>query len=69
MRNEDQVRLRHMLEAAQEAGRFAEGKSRNDLDGNPILEGERRGSGLTYVYLVAPFPEQPSQTSVFRLFN
>ena len=29
---EDSTRLRHMLEAAQEAIRFVEGKSRSDLD-------------------------------------
>jgi uncharacterized protein with HEPN domain len=37
MRNEDLIRLRHMLEAAQEAMRFAEGKSRSDLDNDRML--------------------------------
>ena len=32
MRNEDQVRLRHMLDAALDALAFAEGRSRKDLD-------------------------------------
>lgn len=37
MREADQIRLRHMLDAAREAVLFAEGKSREDLDGDRLL--------------------------------
>jgi uncharacterized protein with HEPN domain len=37
MRREDAIRLRHMLEAAEEAARFAAGVSRGDLDTNRML--------------------------------
>ncbi len=32
MQNDDAIRLRHMLDAAQEARSFAKGRSRADLD-------------------------------------
>ncbi len=32
MRKDDRIRLRHMLEAAQQARAFARGKSKVDLD-------------------------------------
>ncbi len=37
MRREDAIRLRHMLDAAEEATRFAAGASRASLDGNRML--------------------------------
>lgn len=37
MRRDDEIRLRHMLDAAQEAMAFASGRSRRDLDGNRML--------------------------------
>ncbi len=37
MREADQIRLRHMLDAAREAVLFTEGKSREDLDGDRLL--------------------------------
>ncbi len=37
MREDDQIRLRHMLDAAREAVYFAEGKSRDDLDKDRLL--------------------------------
>lgn len=37
-RHEDSVRLRHMLEYAQEAVKLAEGKNREDLDNDRMLE-------------------------------
>ena len=37
MQREDEIRLRHMLEAATEAIGFSEGLSRRDLDGNRML--------------------------------
>ena len=37
MRPEDTIRLRHMLDAAQEAIVFADGQSRDDLDANRML--------------------------------
>ncbi|MGD0112255.1 MAG: HepT-like ribonuclease domain-containing protein [Armatimonadota bacterium] len=37
MRLEDTIRLRHMLDAAEEAARFAAGASRSDLDTNRML--------------------------------
>ena len=37
MQKDDGVRLRHMLDAAREAVSFAEGKTRDDLDGNRVL--------------------------------
>jgi uncharacterized protein with HEPN domain len=37
MKTDDEVRLRHMLEAAREAISFAEGRSRTDLDDNRML--------------------------------
>ncbi len=37
MRNDDLVRLRHMLEAAQEAMEFAEGRSVNDVKSDRLL--------------------------------
>jgi len=37
MRREDEIRLRHMLEAAQEACRFALGASRPELDSNRLV--------------------------------
>lgn len=36
-RNEDIIRLRHMLEASQDAVSFVEGKNRKDLDENKML--------------------------------
>ena len=32
MRNEDRIRLQHMLDAAQDALSFAEGRTREDLE-------------------------------------
>ena len=32
MRNEDRIRLQHMLDAARDALSFAEGRTRHDLD-------------------------------------
>ena len=37
MRKDDQIRLRHMLDAAQEALSFAQGRTRADLDQNRML--------------------------------
>lgn len=37
MRNEDQVRLRHMIDAAEAAVGFVAGRSRADLDSNQML--------------------------------
>jgi len=37
MRKDDLIRLKHMLDAANEASSFAFGKKRNDLDGNRQL--------------------------------
>ena len=37
MRSEDLIRLRHMIEAAQEATRFAEHRERKDLDDDRML--------------------------------
>jgi len=37
MRRDDQVRLRHMLEAAREAISFARGRTRTDLDSDRML--------------------------------
>lgn len=37
MQREDEIRFRHMLEAATEAMGFSEGRSRRDLDGNRML--------------------------------
>ncbi len=37
MQNEDIIRLRHMLDAANEAVEFASGKKREDLDKNRML--------------------------------
>ncbi len=37
MRREDAIRLRHMLDAAEEATRFAAGASRSSLDSNRML--------------------------------
>lgn len=37
MRREDAVRMRHMLDAAQEAASFASGRSRQDLDRDRML--------------------------------
>lgn len=37
MREDDQIRLRHMLDAAREAVHFAEGRSRDDLDKDRLL--------------------------------
>lgn len=37
MRNDDLVRLKHMLDAAKEASSFVSGKKRNDLDSNRQL--------------------------------
>lgn len=37
MREDDQIRLKHMLDAAREAVAFAEGKSRRDLDKHRLL--------------------------------
>ena len=37
MRNDDLVRLRHMLDAAREAVAFAADKTRADLDNNRML--------------------------------
>ena len=37
MRNDDLIRLRHMLDAANEARSFAAGKSRDDLNTNRML--------------------------------
>ncbi len=37
-RHDDNVRLRHMLDHAQEAVELAEGKRRDDLDGDRLLE-------------------------------
>lgn len=36
-RNEDIIRLRHMLEYAQRAVRFSEGKNRGDMDSDEML--------------------------------
>ena len=37
MQRHDEIRLRHMLDAAKEAIEFAAGKSRRDLDNNRML--------------------------------
>jgi uncharacterized protein with HEPN domain len=37
MRQEDDIRLRHMLDAVREALSFAEGKNRGELDDNRML--------------------------------
>ena len=37
MQNDDQIRLRHMLEAAEEAISLSEGKTRNDLSDDRVL--------------------------------
>ncbi len=37
MRNDDAIRLRHMLDAGQEAIEFARGHTRADLDGDRML--------------------------------
>jgi uncharacterized protein with HEPN domain len=37
MREDDQIRLRHMLDAAREAVHFAEGKTRDDLAKDRLL--------------------------------
>lgn len=37
MRRKDEIRLRHMRDAALEAGSFAHGRSRNDLDTDRML--------------------------------
>ncbi|MEW6350114.1 MAG: HepT-like ribonuclease domain-containing protein [Thermodesulfobacteriota bacterium] len=37
MRDDDRIRLRHMIEAAQEATRFAEHRQRKDLDEDRML--------------------------------
>jgi uncharacterized protein with HEPN domain len=37
MREDDQIRLRHMLDAAREAVHFAGGKTRDDLDKDRLL--------------------------------
>lgn len=37
MRRDDKVRLRHMLDAANEAVAFAQDKNRSDLDDNRML--------------------------------
>ena len=37
MQKDDNVRLRHMLDAAREAVHFAEGKTRDHLDGDRML--------------------------------
>ena len=37
MRRDDQIRLRHMLDAAREAVHFPEGKKREDLDEDRLL--------------------------------
>ncbi len=37
MRDDDLIRLRHMIEAAQEATRFAEHRERRDLDEDRML--------------------------------
>ena len=49
MRREDEIRLRHMLDAAREAASFVEGRERGDLDADrqstrmaePSIEGIR----------------------------
>ncbi len=37
MREDDQIRLRHMLDASREAVHFAKGKTRDNLDGSRLL--------------------------------
>ena len=37
MRHDDEIRLRHMQDAANEATTFAQGKKRSDLDDNRML--------------------------------
>jgi uncharacterized protein with HEPN domain len=37
MRNEDRIRLQHMLDAARDALGFAEGRTRQDLDSDRQL--------------------------------
>ena len=37
MHKDDEIRLRHMLDAAREARSFAQGQSRKDLDSNRML--------------------------------
>jgi uncharacterized protein with HEPN domain len=37
MRNDDRIRLMHMLDAAREAVHFADGKTRDDLNGDRLL--------------------------------
>ncbi len=50
MREDDRIRLRHMLDAAREAVHFAEGKSRDDLDGDFQISGTSR-NGLMILVL------------------
>jgi uncharacterized protein with HEPN domain len=37
MRRDDEVRFRHLLAAAEEAARFADGRVRDDLDADRML--------------------------------
>jgi uncharacterized protein with HEPN domain len=37
MRRDDAVRIRHMIEAGEACGRFADGRNRTDLDDNLML--------------------------------
>ena len=37
MYRDDTIRLRHMLDAARQANRFAQGRARGDLDRDPML--------------------------------
>lgn len=37
MQHEDRIRLRHMVEAAEDALRFVQGRARADLDGDRML--------------------------------
>ncbi len=37
MRKDDQIRVRHMIDAAETAIRFLQGKTRSDLDANQML--------------------------------
>lgn len=62
MREDDFIRLRHMLDAARHAVEFARGRRRADLDRDPMLV-------LALVKLVEIVGEAASQTSDLGRMN
>jgi len=56
MRKDDTIRLRHMLDAARQAIQFAQGRTRGDLDHDPMLM-------LSLVKLVEIVGEAASQVT------